>query len=129
MLGQTGKEKMHKLSLISQATILALLAACAADAPVTYAGTLTPQSGACDPTSRAVLIKRGRDLQFTPSQGVLILSGQVTPSGGIAAALSTPGADHKPYQLKLAATLAGDTITGAYLTPRCRYKVQLAKTE
>ena len=120
---------MHKLSFISQLAGLALLAACAADAPVSYAGNLTPQSGACDPASRAVLVKRGRDLEFTPSQGVLILSGQVTPSGDLAAALSTPGADHKPYLLKLSATLSGDTITGTYVTPRCRYKVLLTKSE
>jgi hypothetical protein len=126
MLGQSGKEKMHKLRFLSQAVAPALLlAACAADAPVTYAGDLVPQAGTCDPPVRASLIKRGRDVDFTPSQGVLILTGQIAPSGAITAHLQTQGADHKPYALKLTANLSGTTITGDYITPRCRYAVRL----
>ena len=127
MLGQPGKEKMHIQRFLSQTTFLGLLAACAADGPTTYAGTLIPQSGACDPPSRASLVKRGRDIAFTPAQGVLILVGQASPSGDIAAALTNPGADHKPYTLKLTATLTGPTIAGTYLTPRCRYAVRLTQ--
>ena len=120
---------MRTPRLISQTLLpVLLLAACAANAPVTYAGKITPQSGTCDPPGRAVLIKRGRDLEFTPTQGVLILAGQITPSGDITAVFAGPGADHKPYLLKLTATLAGQAIDGTYVTPRCRYAVHLARS-
>ncbi len=120
---------MQALGFLSQTLCMAtILAACSGSAPVTYAGDLTPQSGACDPPSRAILVRRGPDLQFTPAQGVLILDGQITPAGELTASLSTPGADHKPYLLKLTAILAGQTITGSYVTPRCRYAVHLAQS-
>jgi hypothetical protein len=128
MLGHSGKEKMRTARLISQTTLCALfLANCATRAAITYAGDLTPQSGTCDPPARAILVTRGRDLQFTPTQGVLILPGQITPSGHIEAALQTQGADRKPYLLKLTATLTGQAISGTYVTPRCRYAVHLTQ--
>ncbi len=125
MLGHTGKEKMHSMRFLSQAILALAPAACAADAPTTYAGDLTPQAGACDPPSRAILVRRGANLQFTPTQGVLILSGQIAPSGQVLASLASQGADHKPYLLKLTAKLDGRTIVGTYATPRCRYAVHL----
>ncbi len=122
---------MQTIRFLSQeALLLALcavgLAACGANQPVTYAGDLTPIAGTCDPAGRAVLIKRGQYVAFTPRQGVLILNGKIGPGGQVAATAQTPGADRKPYQVKFAATLAGDAITGAYTTPRCRYAVKLS---
>jgi hypothetical protein len=108
--------------------LLAALAGCSANQPVTYAGDLTPTAGTCDPPARAVLIRRGHYVQFTPRQGVLILDGQVAPGGRISAEADRPGADGKPYRLLLQAALAGPAITGSYVTPRCRYAVKLAES-
>ncbi len=119
---------MHTERLLSQSVLVLVTLAlfgCSADAPVTYAGDLTPTAGTCDPPGRAVLIRRGHYIQFTPRQGVLILDGQVSPAGQIAAETTAPGADRKPYCLALSATLSGQTVSGTYVTPRCRYTVEM----
>ena len=122
---------MHKIRFLSQVIIvltltLPVLAACGGNEPVTYAGDLTPVSGVCEPPGRAVLVKRGKYVDFTPSQGVLILHGQIAPDGQVAAGAQTLSADRKPYHLTLAARLDGPNIGGTYVTPRCRYAVKLS---
>ncbi len=111
------------------AVFIPVLAACSADQPATFAGQMLPQAGDCDPASRAVLIKRGAYIQFTPEQGVLILNGQIGPAGDLTATLDTPGADRKPYHLRLTGTLSGHTITANYVTPRCRYTLKLDRAD
>ena len=123
-LGQLGKENMRIYRIIS----LALpLYACAADQPVTFSGQIVPQAGACDVAASAILIIRGTYVQFTPQEGILTLSGRATPDGAIRANLDTQGADRKPYHLRLEAALAGQTIAGRYITPRCLYTVSLRR--
>lgn len=125
---------MRSSSLISHIPLIPLislliLAGCAGEERVTYAGDLTPKSGTCDPPGRAMLSRHGRYVQFTPRQGVLILDGQVTPDGQVTASLDTPGADPKPYHLSLTAQLTANTVTGTYTTPRCRYAVSLGVSQ
>lgn len=126
-----GKQKANKAGIFSPALraalALPLLASCAgANAPVNFRGKLTPVAGTCEPPGDALLIRRGRFVQFTPREGVLILEGQIAPDGSVSASLQTPGADRRPYRLTLRATLAGTSIKGEYVTPRCRYRVDLA---
>jgi hypothetical protein len=123
-LGRVGKEKMRKIRIISLAL---LVYGCSANQPITFSGQIVPQTGACDAAAPAVLIKRGHYVQFTPHEGVLILNGQAAPDGTIHASLDTQGPDRKPYPLLLDATLAGQTIAGKYVTPRCRYTVTLRR--
>jgi hypothetical protein len=106
--------------------MLLILSGCAGDDRFTYAGDLTPTSGSCEPPGRAMLIRHGRYVQFTPRQGVLILDGQIAPDGQVTASLDTQGADRKPYHLILRAQLAANQVTGTYITPRCRYAVSLS---
>ncbi len=125
---------MHRLNLFSQASliplmILPLLAGCAGEERVTYAGELSPKSGTCDPPGRAMLIRHGRYVQFTPRQGVLILDGQIAPDGQVTASLDTQGADRKPYHLTLQAQLTTNLVTGTYITPSCRYAVALGVSQ
>jgi len=103
---------------------LSTMAGCAVQ-PTTYSGDLTPVAGTCDPPARAVLVKRGQYVQFTPREGVLILDGKIAPDGATTASLDSPGANGKPYHLSLAATLTPSGISGVYVTPRCRYRVDL----
>jgi hypothetical protein len=131
--GQVGKENMRakrffssRLPLFAAATLL--LQACA-DQPITFAGTLTPQAGTCDAASRAVLVKRGQYIQFAPRQGVLVLTGRITQDGRASAGLDTVGADRKPYHLSFGATLAGQTMEGEFITPRCRYTATLQRVD
>jgi hypothetical protein len=132
-LGQVGKEKMHKPRLFSLGGLAALaavsgLVGCGAE-QASFAGDLTPIAGACDAASRALLVKRGRYLQFAPREGVLVLDGAVGADGKLAATLKTQGADRKPYALSFTATLAGREISGEFVTPRCRYSVHLNQVE
>jgi hypothetical protein len=124
---------MHPYRFLSQTTpalsaAALVLAACGANQAVTFAGDLTPVAGACDAPGRAVMIKRGQYVEFTPRQGVLILNGQIDPGGHVIASAQTPGADRKLYTLKLDAALSGPIIAGTYVTPRCRYAVTLSQS-
>jgi hypothetical protein len=60
---------------------------------------------------------------------VLVLSGRATPDGKVTASLETQGADRKPYHLSFTGTVTGQTLAGAYVTPRCRYAVTLTRAE
>jgi hypothetical protein len=117
-----GKEKMRKLRIFSLTT---LLTACGANQPISYAGQMSPQSGVCDAAAPAVLVKRGRYVQFTPQEGTLVLSGQTASDGTVQASLDTLGADRKPYHLSFQGRLTDRAGTGQYVTPRCRYIVTL----
>ena len=124
---------MHKPRLFSLSGLVALaaassLAACASE-QASFAGDLTPVAGTCDAASRALLVKRGRYLQFTPRQGVLVLDGAVAADGKLAASLKTQGADRKPYPLSFTATLTGRDVSGEFVTPRCRYAVHLKQVD
>jgi hypothetical protein len=135
-LGQVGKEKMHRIRLLSYfatnrpsvAALLAaagLLSACAGGPPSTYVGTLTPVAGTCDVLNRASLNRNGETVQFTPQEGVTVLEGTISPSGAITASAQTMGMNRQPYRLAFTGVLHGQTMTGTYVTPRCRYTVLL----
>ena len=64
---------------------------------------------------------------FAPDSGTIILTGHLT-AGQLAASLTLPGADKKPYPVTFAANLNATTISGTYITPRCRYAVSLHAT-
>ena len=124
---------MHSIRFLSQVTfslgiVLPIMTACSDSQPVTFAGDLTPLAGVCEPAGRAVLVKRGKYVDFTPSQGVLILHGQIAPDGQVKAQAQTVSADRKPYPLTLAAKRDGSEIGGTYVTPRCRYAVKLSES-
>jgi hypothetical protein len=135
MVGHLGKEKMHGFGFLSYnpqtasktaacAVVLAPLLGCASNAE-TFAGKLEPVSGACDAANRATLQRHGAIVQFTPQDGVLTLDGTLSAAGEISAAQQTVGMDRKPYRLSFTGRLSGTTITGEYVTPRCRYHVTL----
>ena len=131
-MGQVGKEKMHLNSLKSYyrpfaLLMLASLSTCGDNAPVTYAGDVVPQAGVCDPAARAVLVRQGHYVRFTPHDGVVILTGEVAPDGAIAAKVTAPSADHKPYEITFHGKLDGQAIIGNYISPRCRAAVSLKR--
>lgn len=109
------------------AVLAAALTGCASD--TSYAGKLAPLAGACDITNRATLQRHGNVVQFTPQDGVLTLDGTITSAGQITAAQQTLGMDRKPYRLSFEGQLTGSTVTGTYVTPRCRYQVALQLTQ
>jgi hypothetical protein len=131
-----GKEKMQMDGFLSYAVSSAKLwpaplillcglglAGCAND--TTYAGNLEPLGGACDAANRATLQRHGSVVQFTPQDGVLTLDGTITAAGQVTAAQQTLGMDRKPYRLAFNGQLVGSSITGTYVTPRCRYHTAL----
>ncbi len=99
--------------------------ACAGTRTEGYFGNVTPQSGVCDPPNAASLTIRRDQVRFAPTQGVLVLSGSIAADGAITATLTIPDVNRKPTQYRLAAHLAGDDITGSYITPRCTSTISL----
>jgi hypothetical protein len=139
MLGQVGKEKMQAHGKKSDrvltpgltALLLAALSgasACSGTPTVTYTGEVRPLAGVCEPTQHGILTITGSAVQFGPSQGVTILKGRLGAGGTLTAASDAPGMDRKPYHLSLTSTVQGDAVTGTYVTPRCRYSVNLHRT-
>jgi hypothetical protein len=94
---------------------------------------LTTDQGACGPgfdaagKATASLVLKGSDVQFAPSDGVLVLPGQVNASGHVVASLNAMGADHKPFPQAFEGDQTGDVITGRFATPRCRASVVLTR--
>lgn len=97
-----------------------------------YTGLMTPTGGAhCDPAAPAMLIlsSRSHAVSFIPGDGVLVIQGTIAADGSIGASLNTQPPGHPPFRLTLAAVLAGEHVTGTYLTPLCRYRLALAPAE
>lgn len=110
---------------------LIVTAACACSGGgriATFTGPIKPLAGTCNPPARAYLALNAPYVHFTPWEGVLTLDGTLAPDGTIQATAVTTGLDHVPYHQVLYASLAGDRITGTYITPRCRYQVALSAT-
>jgi len=107
---------------------IAPLAACAMMADTSnYAGQMRPLAGTCDPASQAVLSLRNNTIIFAPASGTIFLRGALT--GATAnAQLTLTDPDKHPYQLTFRAVLDGKTMSGTYVTPRCRYAVTLWRT-
>ena len=102
-----------------------LLTACAGGPPTAYVGKLTPLAGTCDVLNRATVNRNGETVQFTPQEGVTVLEGTISRSGAIAASAQTMGMNRQPYRLAFTGVLHGQTMSGTYVTPRCRYSVLL----
>lgn len=99
--------------------------ACAGTLTESYFGTVTPQTGVCDPAHTASLTIRQGKVRFAPTQGVLVLPGSIATDGAITATLTIPDVNRKPTQYRLAARLVGDEISGFYITPRCTSAITL----
>ncbi len=117
---------MHRLAL------LLLLAACAsptASSDGEWFGDLTPDpaSPGC-PSGRASLTSRRAGALFNPNEGTQTLAGTITRAGTVMATRSTVGVDKMPYNATLAARLEDGSVTGTYITPRCRYTVRLRRS-
>ncbi len=106
----------------------AVLAGCAGLLPaadVRYVGHIVPE-GTCGAESPATLVVRAGRFNFTPTDGVLLIAGAVGSDGTVAGQLVTPGVDHKPFAMTLAAKITGADVSGSYVTPRCRFSVALS---
>jgi hypothetical protein len=133
-----GKEKNHQNGIISymrvwppaiaalSLTMVAFAAGCAAGRPDHFAGLLQPQTGTCDPPGLAELILHDTHVLFTPHEGIISLTGVLAADGSIRASVTASGMDHTPYRQTFVGNLAGDRVIGTYITPRCRYLVNLA---
>ena len=91
-----------------------------------YVGSIVPET-ACGAEVSATLVTRGSRFSFTPTDGVLLIAGDVAADGSVAGQLVTPGVDHKPFTMKLAARIAGAEVSGTYTTSRCRFRVALTR--
>lgn len=91
-----------------------------------FAGDVTPE-GVCGAKSHGTLTTERGKFAFTPTDGVLLIAGDVGADGVLAGELATNGADHKPYVMTFHGTMTDDKVTGRYVTPRCAYGVSLAR--
>ena len=92
-----------------------------------WVGPVAPESGRCPPQTRGTLtmVARDRSVAFTPNDGVLVLHGTVGADGAVHASLDAPGAEHRPFALRLDAMLTEAGVNGTYTTPICRERVEL----
>jgi hypothetical protein len=108
--------------------LLPFLAAGCSAPTLNYAGTIRPVTGTCDPTSQAILTRRDTTIIFAPAAGTIMLRGQLNAAETLTAGLTLTDPNKKPYQLTFQGTLQGKHIDGSYITPRCRYAVDLTLT-
>ncbi len=108
------------------------LAACAGGAVGReFGGTPAVVAGACPElmshghTVRSVLTIRNDLVVFTPADGVVQLSGHLDKTGRVTASRSSTGADHHPFEMVFEGTLANDSVSGTFATPRCRASVKM----
>ena len=128
-----GKEKNRKIGVLSHpfvlSQVLAVLAvqiaSCSSDPTQTYAGSLVPRAGACDAGTRGVLLRNKSRIQFVPKDGVIVLEGTVS-GVDIIASRQLIDMNHTPYNVRFTGQMRGDHIIGSYVTPRCRYDIDLA---
>jgi hypothetical protein len=92
-----------------------------------WVGPVTPVAGRCPAASQGTMtmVARDRSVTFAPSDGVIVLRGNVAPDGTVHAGLDTLGADHRPFPLRLEASLSDAGVNGTYTTPICRERVEL----
>jgi hypothetical protein len=114
-------------------TLAVLLGGCAAPltAETRYAGAVTPSGGICltdaNRPPHGTLTVKGEHVAFAPDDGTLVIPGRIEADGGIFAQRDTPGANHKPFVMRLQARRQGDSITGTFTTPRCTSNVSLTR--
>ena len=96
-----------------------------------FTGTVTTERGQCGPgfddqgKATATLMVRGKKVEFAPSNGVVLLNGNVDDAGHVRAGDSAPGADKKPFMQVFEGDRKGDEVVGRFATPRCRATVAL----
>ncbi len=102
-----------------------------------YAGDL-PACGAGS-GARATLVRQAAGFSFSPSDGVLVISGTVAPDGSFTGSLVTNPSRHDqqshsataapPFTLTVTGRLDGAAATGTYATPRCHAAFRLPRVE
>ncbi len=131
-MGHVGKGN-HRVNVKWPTLLLIGLAGCANTTNGLYLGLVSTQQGVCGPNdgnqagTRASLTLRGKDVQFQPDNGVIVLEGHLDSAGHMLAQSNAPGADHKPFAQVFEGDLVGHRIVGRFATPRCRATVSLAR--
>jgi len=93
-----------------------------------FIGDLTPTANATDcPTTRGVLVMRKGTVTFAPDEGTWVLDGVAGPET-LSASRSRVTSDHKTYKTDLQARWSESAVQGTYTTPRCTYRVALARS-
>lgn len=107
-------------------TVLVGLVGCAGAPGGRWVGPVTPAGGAaCGPATRGVLVARGGDAVFTPSEGVLILRGPVGKDGSVQASASVENADHRSVVTRFDGRIGDGGVSGTMTSPACSYSVAL----
>ena len=121
------------MNVIWTLIILIGLAGCGGRTDGTYVGLLTTQQGLCGmgedsrANAPATLSLRGKDAQFEPEDGVIMLEGHIDNAGHVLAQSNAPGADHKPFPQVFEGDLTANRVSGRFATPRCRAIVTLTR--
>ena len=127
MVGRVGKTFSYAAWLI-----LLGLSGCSGEA-ARFTGPVTVEQGTCalgfDATTNttASLVLRGNDVQFAPSDGVIVLTGQIDGKGHVVASSNATGADRKPFPQVFEGDRDGDRVVGRFASPRCRANVVLTR--
>ncbi|HEX3350087.1 MAG TPA: hypothetical protein VHS58_18510 [Acetobacteraceae bacterium] len=90
-----------------------------------YSGDLLPESPCGAPLHGTMTTYAGK-FALAPSDGALLIRGDVGADGKASGELATTGVDHKPFVMRFAGTVSPGKVEGRYVTPRCSYAVSLA---
>ncbi len=120
-------------NVIFPSLLVVLLAGCGAGGGGRYVGDLTTTQGNCglgiDPQGKATatLMVRGDNVQFAPTDGVVVLPGHVNGAGHVLAGSNATGADKKPFPQVFEGDRDGERVRGTFATPLCRASVELRR--
>ncbi len=114
-----------------QVIMLVILAGCG-PAQQRFVGPVTATQGDCGfgfegGKATGTLSIRGKDALFAPTEGVVVLPGQVDASGHVQAGSSSAGADKKQFVQAFVGEVKGDSVSGTFATPRCRASVVMTR--
>lgn len=112
--------------------IVGALAGCGGSLPEgVWRGSLTPETAgrACEPAQAELVMAEGR-FQFAPTGGVVGIDGTLEKDGRLHGQRDAPGMDKKPFVQSFDGTLQADgSVTGTFVTPRCKAAVALRRSE
>ena len=128
-------------SLFRSAAVAGCLAAAGCSTPLAvqsrYAGDM--QGCMTGPRARATLVRQSDRFSFAPSDGALVISGNMAPDGSFSGSLVANPARHDhedhsgtgapPFTLTVTGRIEGGVAIGTYASPRCSAGFRLPRIE
>ena len=113
------------LRMVKAIALACFLAGCAGPTDGRWVGPVTPEQATCGSATRGLLEADGGNVMFTPSEGVLVLRGQVAKDGTMTAQSSTVGQAHQAVVTSFSGKISNGNIEGTLTQQGCTSRVAL----